>query len=179
MNRKPQLPRAEGILSILDERPETDDHLDSEDDSQLAFLGKLDKPARIGGGQVRPRAGRSNNGAGRTAPASNGATIDAESERIQKVLAAAGFASRREVEEWIVAGRVSVNGLPSFLGQKIGPGDRVKVNGKLVNVKFAQQRKNARVLMYHKPEGEIGWSPQRVRSPAHAEARALDSHWSP
>lgn len=83
--------------------------------------------------------------------------IDAPNERIQKVLAQAGYASRRELEEWIVAGRVSVNGEPSFLGQKIGPGDRVKVNGKPVNLKFVaeQKKRGARVLMYHKPEGEI------------------------
>jgi 23S rRNA pseudouridine2605 synthase len=83
--------------------------------------------------------------------------IDAPNERIQKVLAQAGYASRRELEEWIVAGRVSVNGEPSFLGQKVGPGDRVKVNGKLVNLRFAaeQQKRGSRVLVYHKPEGEI------------------------
>lgn len=78
-------------------------------------------------------------------------------ERIQKVLAEAGYGSRREIEEWVVAGRISVNGEPSFLGQKIGPGDRVKVNGKLVNLKFAaeQKKRGPRVLMYHKPDGEI------------------------
>ncbi|MEN0025501.1 MAG: 23S rRNA pseudouridine(2605) synthase RluB [Candidatus Dactylopiibacterium sp.] len=78
-------------------------------------------------------------------------------ERIQKVLAEAGYGSRREIEEWVVAGRVSVNGEPSFLGQKIGPGDRVKVNGKLANLRFAaeQKKRGPRVLMYHKPEGEI------------------------
>lgn len=78
-------------------------------------------------------------------------------ERVQKVLAEAGYGSRREIEEWVVAGRISVNGEPSFLGQKIGPGDRVKVNGKLVSLKFAaeQKKRGPRVLMYHKPDGEI------------------------
>ncbi|WP_443080939.1 23S rRNA pseudouridine(2605) synthase RluB [Uliginosibacterium sp. H1] len=74
-------------------------------------------------------------------------------ERLNKVLAQAGFASRRELEEWIVAGRISVNGLPAELGQKVGPNDRVKVNGKLINLHFT--KRNARVLVYHKPEGEI------------------------
>ncbi len=77
----------------------------------------------------------------------------AEPERLQKVLAQAGVASRREIEEWVVAGRISVNGLPASLGQKIGPGDRVKVNGKLVPLRFTQR--SPRVLIYHKPEGEI------------------------
>ena len=69
------------------------------------------------------------------------------------MLAQAGIASRREIEEWVVAGRISVNGLPASLGQKIGPGDRVKVNGKLVPLRFTQR--SPRVLIYHKPEGEI------------------------
>ncbi len=76
-----------------------------------------------------------------------------EGIRLQKVLAQAGIASRREIEEWVVAGRISVNGLPASLGQKIGPGDRVKVNGKLVPLRFTQR--SPRVLIYHKPEGEI------------------------
>jgi 23S rRNA pseudouridine2605 synthase len=44
---------------------------------------------------------------------------------VHKVLAAAGIGSRREIEEWIVAGRISVNGEPADVGQKVGPGDRV------------------------------------------------------
>lgn len=77
----------------------------------------------------------------------------AEPERLQKVLAQAGLGSRREIEEWIVAGRISVNGLPASLGQKIGPGDRVKYNGKLVPLRFTAR--TPRVLIYHKTEGEI------------------------
>jgi len=77
----------------------------------------------------------------------------AEPERLQKVLAQAGIGSRREIEEWVVAGRISVNGLPATLGQKIGPGDRVKYNGKLIPLRFTTR--TPRVLIYHKPEGEI------------------------
>lgn len=73
--------------------------------------------------------------------------------RLHKVLADAGYGSRRELEEWIVAGRVSVNGMPAGVGQKVGPGDRVKINGKLVNLRFTERA--PRVLIYHKPEGEI------------------------
>ncbi|MDO9600465.1 MAG: pseudouridine synthase [Azoarcus sp.] len=87
-------------------------------------------------------------GAPRGAPASF-----TEPERLQKVLSQAGVASRREIEELVVAGRISVNGLPATLGQKIGPGDRVKLNGKLIPLRFVQR--TPRVLIYHKPEGEI------------------------
>lgn len=78
----------------------------------------------------------------------------AKAERLHKVLAEAGIGSRREMEEWIVAGRISVNGQPAHLGQPVNPGDRVKVNGKLVNLRFNSNRA-PRVVLYHKPEGEI------------------------
>ncbi|WP_374479535.1 23S rRNA pseudouridine(2605) synthase RluB [Zoogloea sp.] len=80
-------------------------------------------------------------------------TTYTEPQRLHKVLAAAGVGSRREIEEWIVAGRISVNGEPADVGQKVGPGDRVRVNGKLMPLRFAPRI--PRVVLYHKPEGEI------------------------
>lgn len=53
-------------------------------------------------------------------------------DRIQKVLAQAGLASRREAEDWIRAGRVSVNGAPADLGQKVSGRDELRVDGRLV-----------------------------------------------
>jgi 23S rRNA pseudouridine2605 synthase len=76
-----------------------------------------------------------------------------EPERLQKVLAQLGIGSRREIEEWVAAGRIAVNDLPAEPGQKIGPGDRVKLNGKLVPLRFSVR--TPRVLIYYKPEGEI------------------------
>lgn len=74
-------------------------------------------------------------------------------ERLHKLLAQSGLGSRREMEEWIAAGRVTVNGKIAHLGQSANPGDRVKVNGRLVNLRFAGRL--PRVILYHKPEGEI------------------------
>jgi 23S rRNA pseudouridine2605 synthase len=79
--------------------------------------------------------------------------VEAEPQKLHKMLAQAGLGSRRELEEWIIAGRVSVNGKPAHVGQRIGPQDRVKVNGRPVNLKFAPR--TPRVLIYHKQEGEI------------------------
>ena len=79
--------------------------------------------------------------------------VQAEPQKLHKMLAQAGLGSRRELEDWIVAGRVSVNGMPAHVGQRIGPQDRVRVNGKPVNLKFAAR--TPRVLVYHKQEGEI------------------------
>lgn len=79
---------------------------------------------------------------------------DGEAPKLHKALADAGHGSRRELEEWIIAGRVSVNGMPAHVGQRISPTDKVKVNGKLVNLHVGRSRL-PRVVLYHKPEGEI------------------------
>ncbi|CAG0951080.1 Ribosomal large subunit pseudouridine synthase B [Rhodocyclaceae bacterium] len=68
-------------------------------------------------------------------------------------MADAGLGSRREIEAWIAEGRVSVNGEPAHVGQRIQAGDKVRVGGRLVNLRFASRL--PRVLIYHKPEGEI------------------------
>ncbi len=74
-------------------------------------------------------------------------------ERLQKVLAQAGFGSRRMMEEWIAAGRVSVNGEPATLGMRVVEGDLVKAERRTIRV--GERDHTARVLLYHKPEGEI------------------------
>lgn len=74
-------------------------------------------------------------------------------EKLQKVLAQAGFGSRRMMEEWIATGRVSVNGEPATLGMRVVEGDLVKAERRTLRVGEGVQA--ARVLLYHKPEGEI------------------------
>ena len=100
---------------------------------------------------VTPPGGRANRGnIGR-----NGKPIaEAKPERLQKVLAQAGIGSRREMEEWIAAGRISVNGVTAQTGQSVVPTDKVKIGGRLVNLRFTTT-KTPRVVIYHKPEGEI------------------------
>lgn len=74
-------------------------------------------------------------------------------EKLQKVLAQAGFGSRRLMEEWISAGRISVNGEPATLGMRVVEGDLVKAERRTIRV--GERDQVARVLLYHKPEGEI------------------------
>ena len=76
-----------------------------------------------------------------------------QGEKLQKVLAQAGFGSRRAMEEWIAAGRVSVNGEPATLGMRVFPGDLVKTERRTIRV--GEREHAVRVLLYHKPEGEI------------------------
>lgn len=73
--------------------------------------------------------------------------------KLHKVLAEAGIGSRREMEELIIAGRVSVNGEPAHIGQRVASTDVVRVNGKPLT--RLSSRKPPRVIIYHKPAGEI------------------------
>ena len=76
-------------------------------------------------------------------------------QRLQKLIAAAGVASRRHAEELIVAGRVTVNGeVVKELGSKADPvKDHIKVNGKLINPQL-QSREKVYVLL-NKPKGYL------------------------
>lgn len=97
-----------------------------------------------------------NDGARRNAPVKavrRDLTADDDAPKLHKVLAEAGLGSRRDMEDLIVAGRVSVNGEPAHIGQRILPTDAVRINGKLIQRRVSS--KPPRVLVYHKPAGEI------------------------
>src|SRR5690606_35068324 len=71
--------------------------------------------------------------------------------KLHKVLAEAGIGSRREMEELVIVGRVSVNGEPAHIGQRVGPEDQVRVNGRLVA--RPNKKKPPRLTLYYKPAG--------------------------
>jgi 23S rRNA pseudouridine2605 synthase len=93
-------------------------------------------------------------GKGPSKPVRRDLTADDDAPKLHKVLAEAGLGSRRDMEELIIAGRVSVNGEPAHIGQRILPTDAVRINGKLIQRKV-NNNKPPRVLVYHKPAGEI------------------------
>lgn len=74
-------------------------------------------------------------------------------EKLQKVLAQAGFGSRRSMEEWIAGGAVSVNGEPATLGMRVVEGDLIRANRRTIRV--GERERDVRILLYHKQEGEI------------------------
>lgn len=74
-------------------------------------------------------------------------------ERVQKVLSRMGFGSRREIERWIEEGKIKINGKVCGLGDRVESGDWVHVNGKRIIIR--EQQELTRVIMYHKPEGEV------------------------
>ena len=72
-------------------------------------------------------------------------------ERLQKILAGRGVCSRRKAEEWITAGRVSVNGQTAVLGQSADPDvDRIEVDGRLL-----PSAGDHVYIMLHKPRGYV------------------------
>ncbi|MCK4708896.1 MAG: hypothetical protein KAU21_09785, partial [Gammaproteobacteria bacterium] len=70
-------------------------------------------------------------------------------EKLQKVLANLGYASRREIERWITAGRISVNGKQATLGDRVSAEDKIMVDGRYTQRKKEQSA--TRVLVLNKP----------------------------
>ena len=74
--------------------------------------------------------------------------------KLQKLLADSGLGSRRGIETWIKEGRVVVNGNSAKLGDRAVWSDKIQVDGEIVEIR-RPERRQAKVIMYHKPEGEI------------------------
>jgi 23S rRNA pseudouridine2605 synthase len=125
----------------------------SEEDDAIGNRIDSARPSSPSGQERRPRRGEKQGRAGGRGENARALATGGKSERLHKALAQIGIGSRRDMEDLIVSGRVSVNGEPAHVGQSVGPGDRVKVNGKLINLHFSDRL--PRVLMYHKQEGEI------------------------
>ncbi len=75
-------------------------------------------------------------------------------EKLQKVIARAGFCSRREAERWIKDGRISVNGKLASLGDRVKEEDKIRVDGVAIHDDAIKKNK-VRIIMYNKPEGEV------------------------
>lgn len=91
-----------------------------------------------------------------------------EAERVQKILSRAGLASRRQAEEWIRAGRVTINGEPAQLGSRASGHDQVRLDGRLVHQ--APTRRSATWLCHRSP-GENLLPPREAGGDA-AQAQA-------
>lgn len=78
---------------------------------------------------------------------------EAKSEKLHKMLAGAGLGSRRDMEALIETGAVTINGEVAKVGDRVKPGDLVKVKGRAV--KLVWEESLPKVLIYHKEEGEI------------------------
>jgi 23S rRNA pseudouridine2605 synthase len=118
------------------------------------------KPGQRRGSPDRPRSGKKPRPATRRTPRAAHApepspdTLDPTSgpQKIHKVLAQAGLGSRREMEDLIRAGKVKVNGALAQVGMRVQAGDLIRVGRRQVTVRDDSK---VRIIVYHKPEGEI------------------------
>lgn len=98
------------------------------------------------------------------------------SERLHKLLAHHGLGSRREIEKWILAGRVLLNNRPAQPGDRYVDGDRVSVDGKDITARLKVSAET-QVIAYHKPQGqpvEVPRVPQGVESIAETAETVLE-----
>lgn len=91
--------------------------------------------------------------AGAAEPHKRVLAAEPDAPKLQKVLAQSGVGSRRDMEQMITDGRITVNGEPAHIGQRISFGDRIALDGKPVKVRI--QPPPARIIAYHKPVGEV------------------------
>lgn len=83
----------------------------------------------------------------------DGAAVPQHTQRLHKLLALAGLGSRRDMEELIASGRVTINGQTAQVGAGVAAHDVVRVDGRPLRLPFEAEL--PQVLIYHKPEGEI------------------------
>jgi len=76
-------------------------------------------------------------------------------ERLQKIIARAGYGSRREIEKWIELGRIKVNGRVATLGDQIDPADNDKISLDNKPLRKLNVTPRLRVIAYNKPLGEV------------------------
>lgn len=75
--------------------------------------------------------------------------------RLQKLLASAGLGSRRQIEQWIRAGRLTVDGRPAQLGERADARADIRLDGRRLELKQNQDAGEAEALLYYKPAGEV------------------------
>jgi len=151
-------PAQEARSDDASERIEERDDLDDDDDRELDEAVRTPRPEPAQAGEVFAQV--MSGAFDAEVEAAEGAEPprrilppDAEAPKLQKVLAQAGIGSRRDMEELILDGRITVNGEPAHIGQRISFGDQVKVAGKPVRLRIVPPP--PRILAYHKPAGEI------------------------
>lgn len=99
-------------------------------------------------------------------------------ERLQKLLAGIGMGSRREIERWIEEGLIFLNGALAKKGDVASSEDKIEVKGQRVQISEKPQNK-IRVLIYHKPVGEISsrFDPRHSRTVFDNLPKLSDGRW--
>jgi 23S rRNA pseudouridine2605 synthase len=117
---------------------------------EAAPEGEAAEPAPVA---AQPAPAEAELASGEAEPHKRVLAPEPDAPKLQKVLAQSGIGSRRDMEQMIEDGRITVNGEPAHIGQRISFGDRIALDGKPVKVRI--QPPPARVIAYHKPVGEV------------------------
>ncbi|MBZ8143296.1 23S rRNA pseudouridylate synthase B, partial [Rubrivivax gelatinosus] len=147
--------RAEKAPAEAGAAPEADGDAEGEDVAEAPAVPLL-PPADVGEVFAHVLSGVWDAEAGDEAPplpAKRVLAPEPDAPKLHKVLAQAGIGSRRDMEQMILEGRITVNGEPAHIGQRIAAGDRIAVGGKPVRYRIAPPP--TRVIAYHKPAGEV------------------------
>jgi 23S rRNA pseudouridine2605 synthase len=115
--------------------------------------GVVPEWAKPAGNPNKRRRGGKGKGGGHGGHERQGGSSPSKRERLQKIMAQSGHGSRRNIEILIAQGHITINGVVAKLGDLVGPGDKVKMDEEFINLRFGDPL--PRVLLYHKPEGEI------------------------
>ena len=135
---------------------------------------RSDQSGSRDGGRRRSKVARAGGRAGGRQTTPRQADSPSEGERLQKVLARAGLASRREAEDWIRAMRLTVNGQIATLGVRVGPHDQVRLDGRLIRQRAAPRSGSA--FICHRSPGEPLQQPAETRGSVDAGALPKDPH---
>jgi 23S rRNA pseudouridine2605 synthase len=112
------------------------------------------------------------------APRARSVKQAAPADRVQKVLAAAGIGSRREVERWIREGRLQLNGAVPELGARWQPRDRITLDGRPVRVRAKAEAREAHVLLFHRSPGEtLDLKAASSRAAEHLQLPRVSGRW--
>jgi 23S rRNA pseudouridine2605 synthase len=97
-------------------------------------------------------------------------------ERIQKVLADSGIASRREIDRWVVEGRVTIDGRSARPGDRLSGRERVCVDGRPIKSRPGAKRQRRSFLAYYKPSGEPAHQEEQQRPTSRLPGPAPPKH---
>ena len=98
-------------------------------------------------------------------------------DRVQKILAAAGVGSRREVKRWIREGRLQINGAVPALGTKLEPRDRITLDGRPVRLHRTAVRES-HVLLFHRSPGDtLDLKAATSRAAEHLQLPRVSGRW--
>jgi 23S rRNA pseudouridine2605 synthase len=130
---------------------------DAADDSEAGASEAAGEPATLGDTEAEAADGDTTTGDDAAEPGTverkRVLQPEADAPKLHKVLAQSGIGSRRDMEQLIQDGNVTVNGEVAHVGQRVSFGDRVMVNGKPVRLRIVPPA--PRIIAYHKPVGEI------------------------